>query len=405
MSRGSVWPLAGLRVDDRRSDTLLVKYTVGPEPFANADFLYDSVCDCFRSKEDVTFAIVDSRGFPFSSRREEVFLKFGSGELDLWYFEDAVKQGPYKYRMTYVDDTIDLSTHRDPNYGEDGFHLFTPPDRAQVAVAERPWKRPACRRLSPALPEEEGAASSGSDPRGGESLRDCGDCPEMVVIPAGLFWMGCEPDGAFSEQEQPAREVRIGQRFALAMHETTFAQWDRCATGGGCDGYRPEDHGRGRGDRPVINVNWRDARNYASWLSEKTGKDYRLPSEAEWEYAARAGSTTRYSWGEDIGGNRANYERTEREVHWTLPVGSFPSNGFGLHDMHGNVREWVEDCWNYTYDGAPSDGSAWLSGDCGLRVSRGGGWDNSEYFLRSAYRGWGRRNPDQGFRVALTLPE
>ena len=286
MSRGSVWPLAGLRVDDRRSDTLLVKYTVGPEPFANADFLYDSVCDCFRSKEDVTFAIVDSRGFPFSSRREEVFLKFGSGELDLWYFEDAVKQGPYKYRMTYVDDTIDLSTHRDPNYGEDGFHLFTPPDRAEVAVAERPWKRPACRRLSPALPEEAVAASSRSDPRGGESFRDCGDCPEMVVIPGGPVLDGLRAGwGLFRTGAAGARSADRAAFRAGDARDDVRAM-GRVRDGGGCDGYRPEDHGRGRGDRPVINVNWRDARNYASWLSEKTGKDYRLPSEAEWEYAA-----------------------------------------------------------------------------------------------------------------------
>ena len=402
--RGSTWPLAGLRVDDRRADTLLVKYTVGPEKSADADFEYETDCDCFRSKGDLLFAhLVDPRVYALTFKHEEVFLKFRPGELDLWYFEDGEKKGPYMYRMTYVD-AVDLATHRDSYYSHFGFGLLAPAKRESDGPVTVREVIP-CRRLESARSEEVRAAesASGPDPVAGTSFRDCADCPEMVVIPAGRFWMGCEAGEAFSEKEQPAREVTIARRFALAKHETTFAQWDACVAVGGCEGYRPEDHGKGRGDRPVINVNWRDARSYASWLSEKTGKDYRLPSEAEWEYAARAGSTTRYSWGDDIGRSRANFELTERDVHWTLPVGSFPSNGFGLHDMHGNVWEWAEDCWNYTYDGAPSDGSAWLAGDCDLRVSRGGAWDISEYFLRSAYRGWGRRNPDQGFRVALTF--
>ena len=408
-SRGAAWPLAGLRVDDGRLGTLLVKYTVGPEGTGDADFEYETDCDCFRSKGDLSFAIlVDPRANEYRFQREEVFLKFRPGELDLWYFEDGEKRGPYIFRMTYVD-TVDLATHRDPYYSHFGFGLLAPAKRqldGPVLVREVM----PCRRLESTRGGEVRTAerASGPDPEAGTSFRDCADCPEMVVIPAGRFWMGCELDRAYSEYEQPAHEVRIARRFALAKHETTFAQWDACAAGGGCDGYLPDDHGEGWGDRPVINVNWRDARKYASWLSEKTGKRYRLPSEAEWEYAARAGSTTRYSWGDDIGPNWANFELTSREEHWTLPVGLFRPNAFGLHDMHGNVWEWVEDCWNYTYDGAPSDGSAWLSGDCGLRVSRGGGWNISEYFLRSAYRIWhgaGSRNPDMGFRMALTFPE
>ena len=406
-SRGSAWPLAGLRVDERRADTLLVKYAVGPEKSADVDFGYDSACDCFRSKEDLLFAIlVNPRSNEFALEREEVFLKFRPGALDLWYFEDDEKRGPYIYRMTYVD-TVDLSTHRNPYYAGDGFGLFAPPDGSEVEAATGTWERPKCRRLALVPPGDAVAESTRSGRRDGDSFHHCGDCPEMVVIPAGSFWMGCEPDGAFSQYEQPAHEVTIA-RFALSKYETTFAQWDACGAGGGCDGYRPEDHGKGRGHRPVINVNWRDARNYASWLSETTGKDYRLPSEAEWEYAARAGSTTRYSWGDDIGRNRANFDLTEREVHWTLPVGSFAPNAWGLHDMHGNVIEWVEDCWNYSYDGAPSNGAPWLSGDCTVRVTRDGAWDTGPVSLRSAYRNRGGqrlRNPDMGFRVALMLPE
>ena len=254
---------------------------------------------------------------------EEVFLKFRPGQLDLWYFEDGEKKGPYIYRLTYVD-TVDLATHRDQYYPHRGFGLLAPIKReldAPVTVRE-PMP---CRRLESVRSEEARGAGSpnGPDPEAGTSSRDCADCPEMVVIPAGRFWMGCEPDEAFSEKEQPAHEVTIA-RFALAKHETTFAQWDACVAGGGCSGYRPEDHEKGRGDRPVINVTWRDARNYASWLSERTGKDYRLPSEAEWEYAARAGSTTRYSWGDDIGRNRANFDLTEREVHVDASRGVVP---------------------------------------------------------------------------------
>ena len=408
-SRGSAWPLAGLRVDDGRLGTLLVKYTVGPEGTGDADFEYETDCDCFRSKGDLSFAIlVDPRANAFTIKDEEVFLKFRPGELDLWYFEDGEKRGPYNFRMTYVD-TVDLGTHRDPYYSHFGFDLLAPAKRQPDGPERVPEVMP-CRRLESTGGGEAPTAesASGPAPEAGTSFRDCADCPEMVVIPAGRFWMGCEPDRAFSEMEQPAHEVRIARRFALAKYETTFAQWDACAAGGGCDGYLPDDHGEGWGDRPVIDVNWRDARNYASWLSEKTGKDYRLPSEAEWEYAARAGSTTRYSWGDDIGPNWANFELTSREEPWTLPVGMFRPNAFGLHDMHGNVWERVEDCWNYTYDGAPSDGSAWISRNCGLHVARGGAWNNSAYFLRSAYRDRVHaelRGTDIGFRVALTLDE
>ena len=189
---------------------------------------------------------------------------------------------------------------------------------------------------------------------------------------------------------------------------TAFAQWDACVDGGGCDGYRPIHYGRERGERALVNLNWREVQNYLSWLSGKTGKDYRLPSEAEWEYAARAGSTTRFSWGDDVGSERANCYGCNPSVRGPLPVGSFPANVFGLHDMHGNVYEWVEDCWNKSYDGAPSDGSAWLAGNCSFRVYRGGAWDVPPEQMRSAHRSaWERerRYTDLGFRVALTLAE
>ena len=247
-------------------------------------------------------------------------------------------------------------------------------------------------------------------------FRDCDECPEMVVVPSGSFRMGSSSRRA--RNERPAHEVRIGSPFAVGVYEVTFSEWDACATAGGCGGYRPGDRGWGRGDRPVINVSWRDAKSYVEWLSGRTGKRYRLLSESEWEYAARSGTRTRYSWGDEIGDNRANCDGcgSQWDDRSTAPVGSFAANPWGLHDMHGNVREWVEDCWNGNYKGAPSDGSAWESGNCSQRVLRDGSWGGSPSYLRAAYRfrdttiapmGWGvtagLRNDSIGFRVARTL--
>ena len=170
---------------------------------------------------------------------------------------------------------------------------------------------------------------------------------------------------------------------------------------GGCNGYRPADRGWGRGDRPVIHVSWKDAKAYVAWLSRKTGERYRLLSESEWEYAARAGTTTKYHWGNSFDNSRAN------NGFKTITVGGYAANEFGLHDMHGNVWEWIEDCWHDSYAGAPNDGRAWTSGgECTRRVMRGGSWSSNPGNLRAADRrrygvdGW---NSDIGFRVARTL--
>ena len=251
-----------------------------------------------------------------------------------------------------------------------------------------------------------------------ETFRDCNDCPEMVVVPAGSFMMGTtEAAGQLAlqrgfvqyapplEWEKPRHQVQIAEPFALGRYEVSFDQWDACVADGGCDDYRPEDEGWGRGRRPVINVSWKDAQAYVRWLSEKTGQPYRLPSEAEWEYAARAGTTTLYSWGDNIAPENANYGLRGGR---TTEVGTYPANPWGLYDMHGNVGEWVEDCQNESYEGAPSDGTAWTSGECIFsRVLRGGSWENYPGLLRSAGRSWeypGSRAPGLGFRVARTLP-
>ena len=244
-----------------------------------------------------------------------------------------------------------------------------------------------------------------------DALNSGGEGPEMVVIPAGRFRMGCVSGQGCYSDERPVHEVTIPEAFAVSVYEVTFAQWDACVLGGGCGGYRPRDRGWGRGTRPVMDVSWDDAQGYVGWLSGQTGQSYRLLSESEWEYVARAGSSTAYSWGNAIGSNRANCGDSERfgtcGDQWenTAPVGSFQANAYGVHDMHGNVWEWVEDCWNESYGGAPSDGSAWLRGDCERRVLRGGSWSYDPGYLRSAYRyGYptGGRDYD-GFRVARTL--
>ena len=244
----------------------------------------------------------------------------------------------------------------------------------------------------------------------GRVFGDCDGCPEMVVIPAGRFRMGCVSGRDCEDAEQPVHEVSVGS-FALSKYEVTFEEFDRftAATGGA----RAHDSGWGRGSRPVIirsSDMWKNAHAYMSWLSAETGELYRLPSESEWEYAARAGTETAYSWGNEIGDNRANCRGcgSRWDSEWmTAPVGSFDANAWGLHDMHGNLWEWVEGCWHENYAGAPSDGTAWISdGGCFNGVLRGGSWYLNPGILRSANRF--RASPmiqgdDLGLRVARTL--
>jgi formylglycine-generating enzyme required for sulfatase activity/serine/threonine protein kinase len=229
----------------------------------------------------------------------------------------------------------------------------------------------------------------------------------LVKIPAGSFKMGHFGRGG-NKDEKPQHKVTIGG-FNLTKHEVTFAQYDIYIDDTGKN--KPDDNGWGRSNRPVINVSWNEATAYAQWLSRQTGYRFRLPSEAEWEYAARANSATAYSWGDTISHNNANYGRDfccDGDVagvdKWfnTAPVGSFPENQFGLQDMYGNVWEWVQDCWNNTYNSAPNDGSAWLTGNCSKRVLRGGSWSSIAEYLRSANRDAnspGKSNNSLGFRL------
>ena len=285
------------------------------------------------------------------------------------------------------------------------------PVLAYSGLQPQPYRNPKMKRSShittllqiTALALLPGAVS-GDQLQPGDTFRDCENCPLMVVVPPGSFMMGSpDSEGERYDREGPVHEVTLAKPFAVGVYEVSFTEWDVCVSAGGCSGYRPDDWDWGRGSRPVINVGWDDAQGYVDWLSGATGKTYRLLSESEWEYAARAGTTGRYHWGNRISSSKANYGQ---KVDKTMPVGSYPPNAFGLHDVHGNVSEWVGDCWSDSYSGAPTDGSVWEAGDCGYAVKRGGSWRGNPRNLRSANRvriTTGYRLISVGFRVARTL--
>ena len=257
--------------------------------------------------------------------------------------------------------------------------------------------KPPARSTTTAAPGE----ALRSDAKPGDVFHDCERCAEMVIIPAGAFDMGSS-----TEYENPVHRVSITKPFAIGRYEVTFDEWDRCVQDQGCKA-QPDDRGWGRGDHPVINISWDDAKAFTVWLSQKTGQSYRLPSEAEWEYAARAGTTTAYWWGRDVGSREANCrECNTGSGQQTSPVGSYKPNAFGLYDTAGNAAEWVEDCWNDNYRGAPKDGSAWTAGQCRLRGLRGGAYDSQAKFVRSSARfryDSDVRYPANGFRVVRVL--
>lgn len=273
-------------------------------------------------------------------------------------------------------------------------------------------------------------AAAPSSTQASQPLRDCPECPQMVVVPSGSFMMGSPTTEKLRDaNEGPQHLVTIQRPFAVGKYEVTFAEWDACVAGGGCDGIKPKDRGWGRGSLPVISVTWKQAQTYVAWLSNRTGKRYRLLSEAEWEYAARAGTTTPFHFGDSISTMQGNFNGQHFApgepyaygagpsvyLQRTVAVGSYPANQFGLHDMHGNASEWTEDCWNPGYvimglGSAPADGSAWTestslgsrTGKChhGLRTVRGGNYASSPRDLRSASRIGIASDRYSGFRVA-----
>ena len=259
----------------------------------------------------------------------------------------------------------------------------------------------------------------------GRIFRDCEVCPEMVVVPPGSFMMGSpDAEAGRDSDEGPQHRVTIDYAFAVGVYEVTFAASDACAREGGCDGHEPGDGGWGRGRRPVINVSWNDAWRYADWLTAQTGEEYRLLSEAGVGSTWRARGRRRRGPGARASGSsvstrmdtmRLDMQNTRfpgiRSVAGTgrrirrrwVHIGPTAS---GLYDVLGNVWEWVDDCWNSNYEGAPFDGSAWYVGDCSRRVLRGGSWFSEPDGLRSAERvggSAGNRGSSGGFRLARTI--
>jgi formylglycine-generating enzyme required for sulfatase activity len=265
---------------------------------------------------------------------------------------------------------------------------------ARQTAAARPDLTPAPAG-APAAPNPAASAPATT----AATIRDCPVCPELVLIPAGSTTMGSTEVFAF---ESPVHDITISKSFYIGRREVTFDEWDACLSEGGCQ-YRPGDRGQGRGLRPASDLDWNDAKAYVAWLSRKTGKTYRLPSEAEWEYAARAGTKTAYYWGNAIEKDRANCAGCNiNPLKNTVATGTFPPNAFGLIDMAGNAAEWVEDCWEDNYKTAPKDGSAFTKADCRERVLRGGSFNNDQRFVRTAARfkyDFDVRYYTNGFRV------
>lgn len=283
-------------------------------------------------------------------------------------------------------------------YNEVCFAGCTPAASTVAAVSSRPAPTP----LPPVSTSR----------RVGEAFRDVftsgsGQGPEMVVLPSGSFTMGSPAtETGRNDDEAPQRTVRIGYEFAVGKYEVTWGQYSACVSAGACRSAKKDD-GFGQGSRPVTNVSWEDARKYASWLSSKTGQTYRLLTEAEWEYAARAGSDARWSFGGDESRLGSFGWYLSNSNGGTQPVGGKGANAFGLYDMHGNVWEWVEDCYEAGYSTQLSDGSAFTKSSCSARVLRGGSWLYTPLFLRSALRyrySPGSRSYDLGFRLARALP-
>ncbi|MGY6555263.1 MAG: SUMF1/EgtB/PvdO family nonheme iron enzyme [Wenzhouxiangella sp.] len=278
-------------------------------------------------------------------------------------------------------------------------------------AANLPWGRVLSLQANERLFRDRFAPISG---RPGQRFKDCRDCPIMIGIPSGSFQMGALAGDLDQEsRELPRRQVQVGA-FALSQTEVTFAQWDACVADGGCS-HSPSDAGLGRGDQPVVNVSWNDAQQYVAWLSARTGSVYRLPSEAEWEYAARVGAAGRFPRGACLSTLEANFDGNSAANGCPsspiargqpIAVGSFPPNALGLHDMLGNVLEWTADCWNESYAGAPTTGQAWSNGDCSAAPIRGGEYGSDAARVRLSARDWDARTLRTlviGFRVARTV--
>jgi formylglycine-generating enzyme required for sulfatase activity len=355
---------------------------------ANAFGLYDTVGNVWEWTEDCWNESYDEapsngKAWTTGNCRNRV-LRGGSWNYNPGIVRSANRNGNYSGFRTYIGG---FRVARTLSPQETTLSIALKRSLSQIAsVRPAPIPQPS----SPVRPAA-GIFPKTYKPR--DTFKDCRDCPQMVVVPAGSFDMG-DLNGDGDDSEKPVHRVTIPRPFAAGVYEVTQAEWRSLM------GNSPS---RFRGDRnPVEEVSWDDAKNFVRRLSAKTGKEYRLLSEAEWEYAARAGSRTKYPRGDRIDSSMAKYDGRGG----TRRAGSYGPNAFGLYDTVGNVWEWTEDCWNRSYSGAPSNGDAWSAGDCRRRVLRGGGWSDGSRRSRSAFRSGfptTTRDDSLGFRIARTL--
>jgi formylglycine-generating enzyme required for sulfatase activity len=332
------------------------------------------------------------------------YLKSTTDVRTLRQFADAFPQGSHRSEAEARIAALEQEAAR-ADAERQRMAALTPPATAAPALAVP---------VGPLAPERERALK----PK--DSFKECDGCPVMVTMPAGSFTMGSpanEPQRG--SDEGPQQQIAIRQAFAVGRSEVSFDEWFACVAEGGCNAYRPGDYGWGAGKRPVINVSWTDAQAYVKWLSQKTGAPYRLLSESEREYVARGCTSpscpsTPFWFGKDISPARANYDwrysydgsAKAQPPRRTVATDASEPNPFGLLHVHGNVWEWVADCWNASLAGLPNDGAPRTTGDCNSRVIRGGAWSDEPKDLRSAKRNWevvGERRAEIGFRVARTL--
>lgn len=321
----------------------------------------------------------------------------------------SLRPGTYQFRIStrgaWSARVVEVDNPADRYYGQEEARRKKQEEEEQRRLKERiVAQRSTTNDFTPLPPYTERTLK----PR--DTFKECSNCPEMVVLPTGTFIMGSDrSERGRGGDEGPQHMVAIAQQFAVGKFAVTFNEWDTCVLDGGCNDYVPPDRDWGRGQRPVINVSWDDAQAYVAWISRLTGKTYRLLTEAEFEYAARAKTMSAYFWGDEIGKNNANCDAcdTQWDNKQTAPVGSFAPNKFGLYDMSGNVWQWVEDCYHDHYDGAPADGSAWIvGGKCRFRLIRGGSYFVHPDWIRSAQRFvylTDVRPRDVGFRVARNV--
>ena len=351
-----------------------------------------------------------SRGILPKDSNEEYELTFWESIKDSTYpsdYEAYLKAYPNGRFATLAHARIDRlraaasAPKAQPPAQVDHAHAVTPPPPPPPVTPAAPPAGKAAAASTPPTPAPAPAIKTASSAAG--EIKDCATCPALVSLPGGTFEMGSNSD---DPAERPVHRVSIGRPFAIGKYEVTIEQWNACADATGCP--RIDMEGNVSKSAPVRNLSWDDAQVYVKWLSKTTGKTYRLPTEAEWEYAARGGTTTTYWWGNEMRKGYADCKDCGEPWRKDSPVnvGSFLPNPFGLFDMNGSVWEWVGDCWHSSYKGAPADGRVWDEPGCPMRVIRGGSWPDGAAYMQSSTRfkySASVRQSQNGMRVARDM--